>query len=117
MPIRLLLVEDDPEMRRMIKRVLSGIATEVIECDDGGEALAAYSRAQPDWVLMDIEMGQVDGITATRQITAAFPGAKVIMVTNHDHEMYRKAAVEGGARAFVLKENLFELRQLLQNPG
>src|SRR6185503_2573332 len=112
MTMCLLIVEDNPEMRRLIKRMLSGIATELIECEDGREALAAYSRAQPDWVLMDIEMEQMDGITATRQIIAAFPEAKIIMVTNHNHDDYRKAAAESSARAFVLKENLFELRRM-----
>src|ERR1041384_7139640 len=106
MPVSLLIVEDNPEMRRVIKRMLSGIATEILECDDGREALSAYTRARPDWVVMDIEMGQVDGITATRQIIAAFPEAKVIIVTNHNHDDYRKAAADSGAHAFVLKENL-----------
>jgi DNA-binding NarL/FixJ family response regulator len=104
-------------VRGLIKRVVSGIATEIVECADGGEALAAYSRSQPDWVLMDIEMERVDGITAMRQITAAFPEARVIIVTNHNHEQHRKAAVEGGARGYVLKENLLDLKRLLETAG
>ena len=112
--MRLLVVEDNPEMRRVITRVVSGIATEIVECGDGSEALAAYSRLQPDWVLMDIEMKVMDGITATAQIRAVFPAARVIVVTNHDNQALRQAAREAGARGYVLKDNLFEVRSLLQ---
>ena len=112
--MRLLIVEDNAEMRRVIRRMISGIATEIVECEDGGEALATYVSTHPDWVLMDIEMGGVDGITATRQITEAFPDGRVIIVTNHDDETLREAARAAGARGYVLKENLLDLRRLLQ---
>ena len=109
-----MIVDDNADMRRIIRRMVSGIATEVIECEDGGGALAAYSHSQPDWVLMDIEMSGVDGITATRQITTAFPEAKIIIVTSYSDEPLRKAAQEAGACGYLLKENLLELRGLLQ---
>ena len=73
----------------------------LVECADGGEALAAYDRWQPDWVLMDIELGGMDGITATRQIIEAFPEARVIIVTNHNDEPLRVAAREALARGEV----------------
>ena len=112
--MRLLIVEDHPEMRRVIRRLISGIATEIVECDDGDEALATYTRTQPDWVLMDIEMARLDGITATRQIIEAFPDCRVIIVTNHNDESLRVAAREAGACGYVLKENLLDLRRLLK---
>ena len=112
--LRFLIVEDHPEMRRVIRRLISGIATEIVECDDGGEALEAYANSRPDWVLMDIEMKVMDGITATEQIRAVFPEAKVIIVTNHDNQALRHAAREAGARGYILKDNLFEMRSLLQ---
>ena len=110
----LMIVEDNSEMRRIIRRMVAGVATEIVECADGSEALASYTRSQPDWVLMDIEMAGVDGITATRQITAAFPDAKVIIVTSHTDEPLRVAAREAGACGYVMKENLLELRKLLK---
>ena len=110
----LMIVEDSPEMRRVMRRTLSSIATEIVECEGGSEALEAYARWRPDWVLMDIEMERGDGITATREITAAFPEARVIMLTNHGDEPLRVAAREAGACGYVLKENLFELRRLLR---
>ena len=109
----LMIVDDNAEMRRVIRRIVSGIATEIVECEDGNEALAAYTRTRPDWVLMDIEMSGVDGITATRLITTAYPDARVIIVTNHHHEQYRQAASECGACGYVLKENLLDLCNLV----
>jgi CheY-like chemotaxis protein len=113
--MKLLIVEDNPEMRRMLRRIVIGLAADVTECEDGSTALAAYAQAQPDWVLMDIEMKAMDGITATRQIVAAWPQARVVIVTSHDHQELRNAAEAAGACGYVLKENLLELRQRLQD--
>ena len=118
-----LIVEDNAEMRRLLKSIVRDLVESAYECSDGAEALAAYSAHhldgadgadKPDWVLMDIEMKTMDGITATQQILAVHPAAKVIIVTNHDHAEWRAAAQAAGASGYVLKENLFELRGLLQ---
>ena len=109
-----LIVEDNENMRRMIRSVISEFAGETHECSDGSEALAAYSAHRPDWVLMDLKMKHVDGIAATCQITAAFPEAKVIIVTGYDDPELRGAASEAGAYGYVNKENLLELPRLLR---
>jgi DNA-binding NarL/FixJ family response regulator len=59
-------------------------------------------------------MKEVDGITATREITAADPHARIVIVTNHDDPGLRDAAERAGACGYVLKENLLEVRRLLQ---
>ena len=71
--MKLLIVDDHAAMRRLIGRVVSDMVSEIEECGDGAEALDAYHRCLPDWVLMDIEMDQVDGITATREIPLFYP--------------------------------------------
>lgn len=109
----LLIVEDSERIRRMIKSLVKGMITDVYECSDGSEALDAYTRHHPDWVLMDIEMKQMDGITATRQIMAAFPEARIVIVSNHDSEDLRQAASDAGACGYVVKENLIEVRRIL----
>ena len=58
--MRLLIVDDHAAMRRLIGRVVSDMVSEIEECGDGAEALDAYHRCLPDWVLMDIEMHQVE---------------------------------------------------------
>jgi CheY-like chemotaxis protein len=59
-------------MRSLIKRTVADLAETIHECSDGAEALAAYNTNPPDCVLMDIKMGQMDGIAATRNIRAAY---------------------------------------------
>jgi DNA-binding NarL/FixJ family response regulator len=66
---------------------------------------------------MDIGLGQVDGIEAAGQIIRADPGALVVMVTDYDGQELREAAQAAGACGYVLKENLFELRGLLEHLG
>ncbi|MCM3871437.1 MAG: response regulator, partial [Pyrinomonadaceae bacterium] len=62
--MKLLIVEDNEQMRRTIKSFMDDIAEAVFECADGADALAAYELRRPDWVLMDIEMKRMDGISA-----------------------------------------------------
>lgn len=112
--MKLLLVEDNWAVRRLIRGVVAPLAEEIIECADGAAALAAYQTHHPDVVLMDIALGAVDGITVTRRITAADPDAHVIIVTSYGETDLREAAHRAGARGYVLKENLFEVRRLLQ---
>ena len=112
--MKILIVEDNQPMRRIIRRVVNDVADEVIECSDGAQAFALYAEQLPDWVLMDIEMAEVDGISATRQIKADFPNANILIVTNYDDAGLREAASEAGASGFILKDNLFALRSFLQ---
>ena len=113
--MRLLIVDDHAAMRRVIERVVHDLFDFVAECDDGAEALAAYKQHRPDWVLMDIEMNRMDGLTATRNIVQEFPDAKVVIVTKHDSKYIREAAREAGACGYVLKENLMTIRELIEN--
>lgn len=112
--MRLLIVDDHAAMRRLLGRVVEDLFSVVEECDDGADALAAYERHRPDWVFMDIEMSRTDGITATRDITRAFPEARVLIVSKHDDEQLHAEALAAGARGYVLKENLIAVRDLLE---
>jgi len=111
--MKLLIVDDHVAMRRMIGRVVNDMVSDIEECGDGSEALAAYEQYRPDCMLMDIEMSRMDGITATREILMAFPGAKVVIVSKHDDKQIREAARKAGACGYVLKENLMAIRELL----
>ena len=108
----ILIVEDNPLMREIIRETVSEFADVITECADGDEAFAAYQANLPHWVLMDIQMPRVDGFTASRQIKAAYPDANICIVTDYGDARTRTLATEVGAMAFVLKENLEELRTL-----
>ena len=114
--MKVLIVDDNEQARRMIKHYLDDISEEFRECEDGSEAVEAYAEFQPDWVLMDWEMKQVNGLAATRNIITGFPEARILIVTNYDEIDMRQAALGAGARGFVTKDNLLALRLFLTNP-
>jgi DNA-binding NarL/FixJ family response regulator len=110
----LLVVEESEAMWRLIRKVICAPSWRCHECSDGSQALTAYARHRPDWVLLDVEMKAADGIAIAAQICAAFPGAKIVILTSYDDADLRQAAREAGACGYVLKENLFEVRRLLR---
>jgi two-component system response regulator DesR len=116
--MKVLIVEDNPEMRRLLRGLVARLAEAVYECADGDEALDCYVGRQlggGDWVLMDIEMPRMDGLAATRQLLAAHPDARVCIVTSYDQPEFRAEAQAAGASGFVVKEKLHEVRRLLQS--
>ncbi len=110
---KILIVDDDARMRRAIKEILAGLAGKVSEAGDGGEAIAICAAERPDWVLMDVRMKPVDGLRATAAIKSRFPEIRVAIVTQYDDAELRAEAARAGAGAYVLKEDLHELPQIL----
>ncbi|MCI0488141.1 MAG: response regulator [Blastocatellia bacterium] len=111
--MKVMIVEDNEQVRQLIRETLAGLADTVHECSDGAEALEAYTRHNPDWVLMDIEMKLMDGLTATRQIKARFPDARIVIVTQYGDPELRKAARKAGADYYVQKEDLTVIWEIL----
>jgi CheY-like chemotaxis protein len=107
--VTILIVEDNAGVRRMLRRAVERLATEIRESENGEDAIKAYAEQSPDLVLMDIHMPQMDGLTATRQIRRFHPHARVLIVTAYEDEELRTAAREAGACGYVLKDKLFEL--------
>jgi CheY-like chemotaxis protein len=110
--MKVLIVDDNPQMREMIRRFLPVSAEEIRECPDGAFALAAYTDFLPDYVLMDWQMNVMDGLTATREILKNFPEAKILMVTQYDDAELQEAAGKAGASGFILKDDISALRQI-----
>jgi two-component system chemotaxis response regulator CheY len=115
--MKFLIVDDDERIRRLIKSVVADATDVVCECSDGAQARRSYDEQQPDWVLMDLAMPEMDGITATRQIRADHPAARIIIVTADDSRAMREAAAGAGAVGYVAKENLLELCDILSDPA
>jgi len=111
--MKILIVEDNPTVRRLIRRAISDVADSVVECEDGADSLDAYVENRPDIVLMDVRMARMDGLTATRRLLREDPAAKVIILTDCDDDGLRAAAREAGACAYALKHNLTELEDII----
>lgn len=111
--MKILIVDDSEQMRRTIKSLLSDLVEEAFEAGDGSEVLAACRACSPDWVLMDVRMAGLDGLSATRELRSSFPGTNVLVMTSFDDPGVRDAAEAAGACAFVLKDDLLALRRIL----
>lgn len=103
--LRVLVVDDDDLMRAGLRAVLSSDETIVVvgEAGDGRAAVALARRLRPDVVLMDVRMPVQDGIAATRELVAAVPGARVLMLTTFEDDDYVVGALSAGASGFLLK--------------
>src|SRR5262245_2990827 len=109
----ILIVDDSAPVRRMVRSLFDDWAT-VHECGDGAAVTQCYAAWRPDWVLMDVGLKGVDGLTATRRLLEQWPQARVVIVANYDDEGLRAEAHAAGACDYVLKENLLTLKQRLQ---
>ena len=103
--IRVLIIDDDALMRAGLRGVLSNDeAIEVVgDAGDGGEAVYRTRLLNPDVVLMDVRMPDLDGISATRELLATFPEVKVVILTTFEQDDYIFGALAAGASGFLLK--------------
>jgi DNA-binding NarL/FixJ family response regulator len=105
-PVRVVLVDDEELVRSGLRMILeSADDIEVVgEAADGGGAVEQVRRHRPDVVLMDIRMPAMDGLAATRELTALPDPPRVIMLTTFELDEYVHAALENGAVGFLLKD-------------
>lgn len=109
----ILIVEDNDELRRLLKSLLIEIADEIYEATDGSEGVKLYRTTHPDWVLMDIFMNPTDGLTAAMTIRKDDPAAKIVFVSNHTDKRTKNAAEKAGGTAFFGKDDLLSLAEFL----
>lgn len=104
--IKIALIDDHKLFREGVKRILSFEPSfdVVAEADDGNEAIDLAETYQPDVILMDINMPDVNGIEATTELVEQFPDIKVVILSIHDDESYVTHALKTGAQGYLLKE-------------
>ncbi|MBU0485308.1 MAG: cache domain-containing protein [Proteobacteria bacterium] len=102
---RLLIAEDQPENRLLLKKLLAPFGFEIKEAVNGEEALALWHDWQPHLIFMDIRMPVIDGLEATRRIKAADTErqTRVVVITAHALEEERRAIVAAGCDDFIRK--------------
>jgi two-component system cell cycle response regulator DivK len=110
---RILVVEDQPDSRRIIRDMLATTDYEIIEAEDGEQALAAIAKQRPDLILMDIQLPIMDGYTATRRIKAdpALRSIPIIAVTSYALNGEETIAKAAGCDDYVPKP--YSPRELL----
>jgi DNA-binding NarL/FixJ family response regulator len=121
MPTTILIVDDNQSVRNFLTRILQrGREFRVVgEAEDGWQALELARTLSPDLILMDLAMPRVNGLEATRRIKVERPGTKVIILTWYEEDVYRQAATQSGADAFLRKgirfsELLATIRRIVQ---
>ncbi len=105
-PIRLLLADDQALVRGALAALLQlePDLEVVAEVSSGADVVEAARTARPHVALLDVEMGEVDGITAARALRTAVPQCRVLMVTTFGRPGYLRRAMEAGASGFVVKD-------------
>jgi DNA-binding NarL/FixJ family response regulator len=106
MSIRVLVADDQALVRSGFRMILEAREDiEVVgEAEDGGEAVELARRLEPDVILMDVRMPKMDGVEATRRLTAAGSRARVVILTTFDLDEYVHEAIRAGASGFLLKD-------------
>jgi len=110
MHIRVLIAEDHKIVREGLCALLSKEQDikVIAEADDGSTAVQLAKELQPDVVVMDIGLPNLNGIEATRQIVAEIPGVKVIALSMYSYRRYILEMLKAGAKAYLLKDCAFE---------
>ena len=124
---KILIVDDEPHIRRFFGIVLKKIGTPtIIEAGNGTEALALYAQHQPDLVLMDINMPGMSGVETLEKLRTLHPGARVVMLTSIATRQVVQQSIDCGAINFVRKDIPREqiagllteiIRRHIVNPG
>jgi two-component system response regulator MprA len=119
---RVLVVDDDPPLRRMLARTLVAEGFEVTVAPDGGAALVAAERSAPDVIVLDVAMPALDGLAVCRRLRGKGLLTPILMLTARDAVPDRVAGLEAGAddylvKPFAVQELIARLRALTRRRG
>jgi DNA-binding NarL/FixJ family response regulator len=105
-PIRVMLADDHELVRAGFRMLLVDLGMQVVaEACDGKEALHLIAMHQPDVVLMDIAMPEMNGLETTEQVAQKYPNSRVILLSMHANAEYARRALRAGAAGYLLKNS------------
>lgn len=122
--MKIMIVDDHAGMRRLLgsiltlgfKNLLTGKdALEFVECESGEEAIEQYTKTRPDFVLMDYQLTNMNGIKATERILEKDSRAKILFVTSYDSPSLRKKIKHLSTLGFISKNNLSGIMPMLSS--
>ncbi len=103
-PRRVLVVDDHPSFRRCAHRLLTAEGFEVVgEAEDGATAVSLAGELAPDFVLLDIQLPDIDGFEVAARLLEREPGLPIVLVSSRDRADYGPRIEASGARGFVAK--------------
>ena len=116
---RIVIADDDPDITRLLEKVLRQEGYAVVAVNDGQAALDAYRREKPDLVILDVSMPQKDGFTVCREIRQEDARVLILMLTGQKAEEKKVTGLTGGADGYLTKpfgqrELLARIRSLLR---
>jgi two-component system response regulator DegU len=104
-PIRVLLADDHRMLREGLRRTLEGEGFAVVaEAEDGNEAVRLALDVEPDVIVMDVTMPNVDGVEATRELREKRPESRIVMLTMHSDQDIVASAIRAGASGYLTKD-------------
>lgn len=105
-PIRVLIVDDHPIVRQGVRSLLSAFSDiQVVgEADSPPAVFTQIQSLHPDVILLDVRLGEYNGIQVAQQLRRSFPDCRVIILTTYDDDEYLFGALEAGAQAYLLKD-------------
>ena len=112
--MKLLIVQENLGLRHLLLALLSARGDEIRACAEGTEALSLCALEQPDWVVLDLNLARVDGLSLTRQMRKTCPQTRVLLVADEDDARLRERATQAGAAHVINKDRLIELPLLLR---
>ena len=117
--MKILIADDHTLFRESLRNLLAAQGFEIVgEAREGDEAVELARRLQPDIVLMDLSMPGLDGLAATRLISAEMPQVKVVILTGSDEDAQLFEAIKSGAQGYLLKDlNSRDLFSYLEGVG
>jgi CheY-like chemotaxis protein len=114
---RILIAEDFEENRTALTLILKNAGFDVIEVENGRQAIEAVRQEEPDLVLMDVTLPEIDGLQATREIRndEKFERLPIIILSAHDSDEIRREAAEAGGSEYLSKPfEIAELKELIE---
>ena len=112
---RILIADDDPEMRAVLNRSLSALNWAISEANDGTATLEQARALRPDIVLLDIYMPKKDGVSVLKELSPEMPGTGFIMITGNEDEEVARECLQLGAFDYVTKPiNMDVLRKTIE---
>ena len=113
--MKLLIVDDNPNIRKIVRHLLNNRFEQIHDAANGLEAFETYQKFIPDWVVMDIEMPEIDGLVGAKMIKNKFPKSRIVMISKFKDEEVISLSKYIGAEAYFFKDDLSQLESYFED--